>query len=64
MDPDCVHCIATLVMVHDQRLELQETEATLRKLKREIRKLKRKLRAAENLLDEQDALITLIVNEN
>lgn len=64
MDPDCMQCIATLVLVHDQQLEIQQAESSLRKLKRQIRKLKRKLRAAESLLDEQDALITLIVNEN
>ena len=59
-----MQCITTLVLVHDQQLEIQQATAELRKLKRQIRKLKRKLRAAENLLDEQDALITLIVNED
>ena len=63
MEPDCIQCLASLVMINDQRLENQQLQRRLRKLKRKIRMLKRKLTAAKILLDEQDALLTLIVNE-
>ena len=64
MTPECSECIALLVQLHDQLEKIQASKKGLKRLRQKVKKQKERIRSAENLIDSQDALITLLMNNH
>ena len=59
---DCMQCLDKLVQWHNELERNQVLEKDIKKLKKKIRRLQKKLKAAQDLLDSQDAVLTLLLN--
>ena len=62
MEDGCYQCLANLVTLHELQQENEKMNRKLSKLKRRIRSMKAELDQAEQLLDGQDALLTVVLN--
>ena len=59
---DCIRCLDKLVQWHDASEKNVKLEKDVKKLKKKIRRIQKRLQAANELLDAQDAIITLLLN--
>ena len=62
MSQDCSECLSLLVQLHDQLEKIQANKKGLKRLRQKLKTQKKRLESAESLIDSQDALITLLMN--
>ena len=62
MARDCNECIALLVQLHEQLEKIQANKKGLKRLRQKVKTQKKRIESAENLIESQDALITLLMN--
>ena len=59
---ECILCLDKLVQWHNEHERNQVLENDIKKLKKKVRRLQKKLKTAKDLLDSQDAVLTLLLN--
>ena len=62
MARECNECIALLVQLHEQLEKIQANKKGLKRLRQKVKTQKKRIESAENLIESQDALITLLMN--
>ena len=64
MARECNECIALLIQLHDQLEKIQANKKGLKRLRQKVKTQKKRIESAENLIESQDALITLLMNHS
>ena len=59
---ECLQCLDKLVQWHNANEHNEKLEKDITKLKKKIRRLKKQLQTAKDLIDSQDAILTLLLN--
>ena len=60
-EPDCINCLAQVVECTELQFAIENLTGEIRQMKARTRKYRRKLYAAKQLIDMQDALITMLM---